>query len=217
MLATSVALMDIADVEGFVAATLKRSGIRFTPDEHEDLMAEGLAILYQLAQQWQPRMPGHQQDGRFSGYAAMMLPKRLTDAWHKMHREHTRLRSPGKRQWVYGEPAVSLDAVNARRDDFGESIGDTRGFRDTNTATEPDDETQRQEFERIAAGITQAARATADDALRYSVLISAGFRPADARARLGIDPERGRALHALIVWAGPFVSGATCYVEPQAA
>ena len=87
LLGTQVRLHDVEDAEAFVRSTLHRSGIRFEHDEFEDLVCEGLALLWQLAASYDARRGGHAQDGRFSGYAAMFLPKRLGDAWHRRHPE----------------------------------------------------------------------------------------------------------------------------------
>lgn len=113
MLPTTVALHDIDDVEGFVAAAIERSGIRrhLEPSEYEDLKAEGICILYQLASSFEPQRPGYSAPGRFSGYAAQMLPRRLGDAWHQSHPEHRRLADEtGKRRWHYLPAPLSLEA-----------------------------------------------------------------------------------------------------------
>ena len=100
------------DAEAFVRSTLHRSGIRFEHDEFEDLVCEGLALLWQLAASYDARRGGHAQDGRFSGYAAAFLPKRLGDAWHRRHPEHIySSRENGKRQWTYYPAPVSFDGL----------------------------------------------------------------------------------------------------------
>ncbi|MGH7458567.1 MAG: hypothetical protein ACREKN_05685 [Longimicrobiaceae bacterium] len=112
MLATSVAIHDIKDAEGFVKATLKRSGIRFEAGEFEELVCEGMAILWELAAKYEPHRAGYAQAGRFSGYAARYLPRRLGRSWHRSHREHRLITNPdGSRHWVYGEAPQSFDAL----------------------------------------------------------------------------------------------------------
>lgn len=116
VLPTSVIVHDIRDAEGFVKATLKRSGIRFSPDEYDEMVAEGLAQLWELASAFEPRREGYAQEGRFSGYAARYLPGRIGRAWHRAHREHRQVvGSDGKRRWHYGEGPVSLDGMPAER------------------------------------------------------------------------------------------------------
>src|SRR5947209_8665438 len=126
MLAESVALLDVRDVLAFVqgtleswcAATAKRGRIVLSEDERADLACEGVAIMYKLAEEFQPHMDGYDQPGRFSGYAAMFLPRKLGDAWHRMHPEHQlRTQPDGKRRWEYRERAVSLDAIVAEDPD----------------------------------------------------------------------------------------------------
>lgn len=122
-----VSLHDVDDVEAFVQATLNASGIQFPEDEREELVAEGLAIMVKLAKAYQPRRGDHQQDGRFSGYAAMYLPRRLSDAWHRLHPEHLYVTDTGtgKRRWEYLALPVSLDALaNSSRRDTDARHGD---------------------------------------------------------------------------------------------
>lgn len=107
MIATT-AMYDVKDVEGFVAGTMKRSGIRFSDDEHDELLAEGLAIMAKLARDFEPHRPGYATAGRFSGYAAAILPRRLHDAWKRLHPEHLERRNGNRRTLEYGEQPVSL-------------------------------------------------------------------------------------------------------------
>src|SRR4051794_32408793 len=92
MLAQLVALEDIDDVCAFVAATLNRferdAGVTLEHSERGEHQAEGIALLYDLPGKYEPRMPGYDQPGRFNGYAARYLPRRLGDAWHRSHPEH---------------------------------------------------------------------------------------------------------------------------------
>ncbi len=98
-----VAIHTVLDVRAFVASTLNRSGIRFPEDEREELLAEGICIMVELGRAWDGR-------GKFDGYAAHYLPKRLADAWHKSHREHTYATTEdGSREWRYDQPPESLD------------------------------------------------------------------------------------------------------------
>jgi hypothetical protein len=77
-----------------------------------------------LADRYKPQMSGYTQSGRFSGYAAMFLPRRLGDAWHKWHPEHRYITDPetGKRGWHYDQPMISLDSLtNAAGGDSDQS------------------------------------------------------------------------------------------------
>lgn len=111
MLATQVRLHDVEDVYGFVDNSLYRSGIDFeSASEREELVGEGICILYELAEKFEPQREGYSQPGRFSGYAAQFLPRRLGDAWHKRHPGHRRVTDgEGKRKWVYQPAPESLD------------------------------------------------------------------------------------------------------------
>lgn len=114
MLATTVAVHDIDDAEGFVAATIRRSGIQLSEDEREELLAEGIRILFELSQRFEPRRGNHAQDGRFSGFAAQFLPRKLGDAWHRWNPDHRYVTGEdGKRTWVYYPKPVSIEALNS--------------------------------------------------------------------------------------------------------
>lgn len=163
MLAEVVALHDVKDAEGFVQATINRARLVLSPDEREELAAEGLAILCKLAGDWQPRREGYQQDGRFSGYAAMYLPRKLGDAWHRMHPEHLlRTQPDGGRRWQYGDRAVSLNAMTA---EDGEDREQLLAGRDA-------DETPAPTVERLLRGQLEERF---DVALRVSGLMAEGL------------------------------------------
>lgn len=113
LLSSPVTILDINDAEAFVAACINKSRLILTVQQREDLTAEGLRILWQLHSTYEPGRNGQDAAGsRFSGYAAKFLPGKLSSAWHQMQ-EHHRLstREDGKREWVYDQPAVSLDAI----------------------------------------------------------------------------------------------------------
>lgn len=117
-----VAIMDVENAEAFCQRAIDRSGIPYGPDEREELLAEGLTILCELADKYRPlpARPGiDKQAGRFSGYAAMFLPRRLGDSWHKSHPNHRYVTDPetGKRGWYYGPEMLSLDGLAATHDE----------------------------------------------------------------------------------------------------
>lgn len=118
LLPEKVAIHDIADAEGFVAATIERSGVKPSPAEYEELLAEGLAILYDLAAKFEPHREGYESPGRFSGFAAQFLPRKLGDAWHRLHPEHRYVTDPetGKRRWIFYPSPDSLDHILAGGD-----------------------------------------------------------------------------------------------------
>jgi hypothetical protein len=114
LLSEPVTLGDIRDAEGFVARTIHNSGRRLARDEFDELKAEGLVILCDLWDRFEPHRPGYEKAGRFSGYAAAFLPRRLEDAYNRLHPEHRVTRGPdGKREVAYGLAPVSLSGENA--------------------------------------------------------------------------------------------------------
>jgi hypothetical protein len=132
-----VALHDVDDVVGFVNDTLNqfcqgrpgKPGVHLSRDEREELVCEGIAIMYDLADRYEPRRGDHEQDGRFSGFAAWALPKKLGDAWHRLHPEHRLVSDPetGKRRWIYLEKHTSFDSVVSSEVSETGLIGGGRG------------------------------------------------------------------------------------------
>lgn len=113
-LAHPQSLGDIDDVEAFVNGTLNASGIEFQAWEREDLVAEGLCVLYDLFAKFEPHKAGYAQPGRFSGWAAWALPKKLGDCWHRGRPEHRYVTSVGgKREWRFFKASTSLDGLAA--------------------------------------------------------------------------------------------------------
>jgi hypothetical protein len=105
-----VCLHDILDCESFVAANIQRSGVILRDrHEREDLLAEGLVILLELASRYEPHRAGYAKAGSFAGYAAKFLPGRMRDAYHALHPEHVARRdADGRRVYSYGERPMSL-------------------------------------------------------------------------------------------------------------
>ena len=119
MLAETVALFDVRDVESFVQATINASGRTYTQDMRDELCAEGFRIMLDLAAKFEPHRAGYEHEGRFSGFAAKYLRLKLEDAYHRLCPEHTLRADPetGRRVWHYGERAVSLEAMTAEDPD----------------------------------------------------------------------------------------------------
>ena len=121
----SVALLDIDDVRAFVAAQVaKTPGVPMLHgDEADELIQEGLVILFELADRFQPHMPGYDKPGRFSGYAAWALPKRLQSAWRRMHPEHLTRKAPdGTRTLEYGLKPLSVDWQSDRDEEQHDGV-----------------------------------------------------------------------------------------------
>ncbi len=115
VLSTPVALHDIRDVNMFVRNALDKAPVTLGTQEFEELVAEGLAILYELAKEYEPHRAGYERAGSFAGYASVFLSHRLTDAWHRSHAEHryitvTEDDGTQRRAWEYLKRTVSFDA-----------------------------------------------------------------------------------------------------------
>jgi len=93
----SVALRDIDDVYAFAGAAVLRFRSRATPDEREEMTAAAVAILYELAAEFDPA-----KSPSFAGYAARYLRLRLHDWWLAQH-PHERRDDGG------GEPPLFVE------------------------------------------------------------------------------------------------------------
>lgn len=175
MLAATVSLHDILDCEMFVQATVNQARLVLSPDERDELVCEGLAILQRLARDYQPGFGGRDAAGStFSGMAAQFLPRKLGDAWHRMHPEHLLTTQPdGRRKWVYRDRAVHLEAM-------------TDDELNRQSALRADDGEQEGMWSTLHAALLDRAREEADLAYRFAVLIGEGRSDAEAARILQI-------------------------------
>ena len=117
-------VLDVGDPDSFVRSCIKRSRIKpENPDTYEELVCEGIAILFELADKYDPERDGgidpelcEGTDGvaSFAGYAWYLLPLRLVNAWHRMHPNHvlttvTAEDGSKKRVWVYYDEPASIE------------------------------------------------------------------------------------------------------------
>ncbi len=116
---------DVEDVEGFVNDMVLIAKIRVA-DQHErdEIVGEGIVLLLHLARNFKPKMEGYEKPGKFSGYCAAYLPRKISTAWHKLHPEHlqeTQKLEDGRtvKRYKYGEAPMSLGAVNDESGDGG--------------------------------------------------------------------------------------------------
>lgn len=182
MVASAIALRDVHDVYGFAAATLRRTGLAVAPDERDDLVAEGVVLLYDLERSFEPHREGYAQAGSFAGFAARYLPKRMRDVWHQRHEEHSyATEDDGTRRWRYGEAAVSLDHL---REDNSDGV-------DARTAHTGPPELEYGALERVLAA---RARQRVELALRACHLKSNGYTTEQIVDELELAPSEFRSL-----------------------
>ena len=107
----TVRIWDVKEPEAFVRATIVKSKLKITDHhEREDVVAEGMAILIDLAGKFRPWIPGYAKEGSFAGYCSQYLPRKIWAAWHNMHPEHLLcMQEDGKKRYIYGEAPASLD------------------------------------------------------------------------------------------------------------
>ena len=107
-----VPLHDIEDADAYVSTVVRRLRLTLSAELRAELECEGLAILLQLAADWNG-------GGTFSGYVSSLLDKRLLSAWCEMEGcSRRRVKNEdgkwtGERRWVK-PPVSSLDEVLAR-------------------------------------------------------------------------------------------------------
>jgi len=186
---TCECLHDVRDPSAFVHATINdftraratRGRITLSAEEHSELHAEGMAILHKLARDYIAQMDGYEHPGRFSGYAAMFLPRKLGDAWHRMHEEQQLVtdHETGRRNWRYRERAVSLEAMCGADPERSELMADSQHCVDVESRLD-------------AAFKTHYARQREMN-VRVGVHLSQGATPADCQEDLGLTAEQVQA------------------------
>lgn len=119
MLGRQCSIYDVDDIEAFVRMCIKRSGVKPLVHEWEDLVAEGVCLLWAMSNSYKPKLDGYEQEGRFSGYAIKYMPRKIRESYNR-NTEHAlhRTQPDGTRKWEYYERAVSYDElVQERRED----------------------------------------------------------------------------------------------------
>lgn len=115
MLAAIVSFHDVEDVEGFVQSTINKGRLRLTPEQRDELAAEGLRIMCKLANDYEPGKNGlDAAASKFSGYAAKFLPGKLSDAWHRLQGHRLASGPDGVRSWQYDDAPTSLSLIEEK-------------------------------------------------------------------------------------------------------
>lgn len=116
-----VEIGDIRDAYGFVRGMIAKSGIKAWGDAYEELICEGVLILCELHERYDPEKDTGDK-AAFAGYAAYLLPRKLTNSWHKLHPNHVlRTQEDGKRRYVYYQDSKSLDEMRENAQIYKES------------------------------------------------------------------------------------------------
>lgn len=132
-----LSLYDVENVDAFVATAIRDGKARLTPDQREEMMAEGRRIMLKLARDYKPGKGGRDATGsRFSGFAAKYLRLKLGDAYVRLCRDATVVKikdvdGTERRERQYLPPSVCLDDL----DDHG-SVD--HGYDETLASTEAD-------------------------------------------------------------------------------
>lgn len=130
ILSGPVQLHNIRNVEAVIAVCIRKSGLQLSPDEWDELLAEGLLIVSEMATKFEPHRDGYEQGGSFYGYVMTYLPRKLGGAWHRTHETHVLVSRGGKRKWVYYDEPASLDETLTMRSmaaDQGRAHTQSRG------------------------------------------------------------------------------------------
>jgi len=122
MLAGTLALHDIRDVELYCARILHRANLDLAHHDSEDLLAYLVETCWELSLGYRPNGQPH----RFSSYAAPILQRRVTD-WQR--------KKNGRTTWkfathTYERPrpvVVNIDSVEPELDRLGASLGTRTG------------------------------------------------------------------------------------------
>jgi hypothetical protein len=117
-----IQIHDVDDATAFVNASITRSRARLTVEQREDLVQEGLRLLWALSLAYEPGKNGRDPaTSKFSGYAAKYLPGKLSDARHRLE-GHRHAMVDGVRQWQYDQPTVSLEGMREENPDGADHV-----------------------------------------------------------------------------------------------
>lgn len=120
MLPSPVQLHDIKDVEAFVRGTIRRKVQVIAAEDMEDMVCEGIMILYDLSRLYDSsrdrpsKDPDHQCRGAncckpsFAGYANFLLPKKLTASYYRGKPNCMLQTKDGVRGYVILETAITM-------------------------------------------------------------------------------------------------------------
>lgn len=205
MLAERTSIFNIRDAEGFVRSSLPR--VLMTADMRDELVAEGLRILTDMAARYQPGRNGQDPTtSSFSGYAGKFLPGKLRDAWHRLEGHTlTTNRDDGKREWQYPSKPVSIDATDSDSDGPQQQISALRA-----RAHEPGvDET----VQRVLAGLDELWRLEREQIAGVIAALAEGVENDTQLAQdLSIAPEEvvdcRRRIRAAIPYVAPLEEAA---------
>jgi DNA-directed RNA polymerase specialized sigma subunit len=103
----TVPLVDIRDVRGYVARVVERKFSETPASEREELVSEGVALLYALHGKWEP-----ERCASFSDFASTYLPLRLIDYWRREMRQRNIARRNGTDQRYVYSGVSSLDQLS---------------------------------------------------------------------------------------------------------
>jgi hypothetical protein len=98
MLNGVLTLHDIRDTEAYCAAVIKRSRLKLTPTQHEDLLAYLVEEAWLLSTTYDPGNP--QYPPRFSVIAGQRLPLRIIDWQRQRH---------GRTHWQFKDSTYQRD------------------------------------------------------------------------------------------------------------
>lgn len=170
----------ITDSESFIRTAIRDSRVRLTPDQLEELIGEGFAILVALKEAYEPGRGGRDPaESRWAGYAAKYLRIKLGDSYHRLQENHRLVAGEdGRRRWEYAQPAASLD-----------QIVESREGADHVTALRTADEYDTDMAATLRAALDRRWEHDRETTVRFGVLLGMGFAATECARRLRIDQK----------------------------
>lgn len=195
VLTRPVSFYDIQDGEAFVRSQLPR--VLMTADRKEELIQEGLRILTEMANRYQPGKNGlDPTESRFSGYASKYLQGKLRDQWHRMEGHSLITLADGKRKWNTGAKVSSLDAMTV---DSPDGIDHLPSMQTT-------DEYDTDMESKLRRALDMQWELERERAVQVGVCLGLAYSPGETAKRLGIRPVDVTAAVDLIKRSMPFLT-----------
>lgn len=180
----------IEDAESFVRDAIRDGGARLSPDDFDDVLAEGLLILAGLQKAYQPGRNGLDPvSSRWGGFASKYLRLKLGDAYHRLQENHRLVAGEdGRRRWVYEEAPVSLShVVRAAETPAGPGVDPDPA--DHIRALQVTDEHDTDMAETLRGALDRRWAVDRETTVKFGVLMGMGYAATECARRLRIDAK----------------------------
>jgi hypothetical protein len=195
VLSQKVPIGNVKDAEAWVRSNLPR--VILTPEGRDELIQEGLRILAEMWNRYEPGRGGHDPTkSSFSAYATKYFPGKLLDAWHRQEGHTLTTKPDGGREWRYPGKEASLDRI---AEDHPEGLDSIRTLRH-------EDVYHSDLGVSVGAAIDQMYGAMKEQTIKVAILMADGQTPGRIAEALNVGPVDVEMSLGWIKLAIPYMS-----------